>query len=319
LLDTTAQRVVLKDLPLYFETIGDLELIRSLTDLELRGDTVLADVDLSIFENFGRLKRLVLELPRYWTGQIPSTIDSLEYFTLAPSESARVNFELSNCTLPLTSKDTLTYLSLTGWVDDESFSIAPFKNLSTLVCKTIPLSNVLETCTSTLRSFETEFILPSGPTGEREWDFQRSNFNCYCLRSLRRLCLTIVFYKGIVDDAEWYLERCMRAIKIISESTFAMTLEELEVCAGLDLYDVTFLSKFENLRILRWNYPNWGLRTAAPTSRLGITPGAVVSKVFENLASPPKVFIQLVWWPEVRPTLVIPSVDELVIHGNTWN
>jgi hypothetical protein len=308
LFETTARRVVLKDLPLFFHTIRDLEHILSLTDLELRGNSVFNSVELGIFENFGQLKRLVLELPSHWTGRIPATLDSLEYFTLAPRESARVNFELSDRVLPFGSKNTLMYLSLTGWADDESFSIAPFNNLSMLVCKSIPLSNVLDKSTSTLRSFETEFILPSGPAAEREWGFQKSNFDCHCLRSLRQLCLKIVFFKGTVDDAAWYLDGCMRAVKIISECPFAMTLEELELWAGLDLDDVTFLSEFEKLRILRWNYPNWALRLAAPASRLGITPAAIVSKVFEIFPSPPKVCVQVVRRPEVRPALIIPSV-----------
>jgi hypothetical protein len=69
---------------------------------------------------------------------------------------------------------------------------------------------------------------------------------------------------------------------------------------------------------LRWNYPNWAVRMEA-ASRLGITPGAVVAKVFGGLASPPKVYVKLVWSPEVRPTLVIPPDDELASPENNWS
>jgi hypothetical protein len=266
-------------------------------------------LDLGLLECFPSLKRLVLELPKTWHGHCEGIV-GLEHFTVAPNEGARGEIELSDDlrVLPINSNDTLVSLDVRGFFSD-AFSLDEFQNLRSLIYKTDPLTHtenvfldVLARNVSTLRSFVTEFLIGTTPNAEILAN-QTILFSCPCFRALEELSLKILYW-GPKDDASPYIENCMDAVHVISESL--PTLQLIKLSAGLDVARAGCLSKLKNLMSLTWNFPRGGLRGVQPG---GADAAEIVAEVFKEFSESPEVCVQLVRWDIAETTVHKPSLE----------
>jgi hypothetical protein len=303
-----ARRVSLVDDSASNLLLHRLSYCRCLIDLEISSEN--KDLDLDVLECFYALKRIVLELPKTWHGHCDGIV-GLEQFTVAPNEGARGEIELSDDlrVLPVNSNDTLVSLEVRGFFSD-AFSLDDFEKLESLVYKTDPLTHsenvfldVLAQNASTLRSFDTEFIIVMTPNVEELTAQQTILFSCPCFRALKELSLKILYW-GLKDDASPYIERCMDVVEVISESL--ATLQLVKLFAGLDVAWTGCLSKLRTLTSLTWNFPRGGLGRVKPG---GANAAEIVAEVFKDFVEPPEVCVQLVRWNVSETTVHKPSLE----------
>jgi F-box domain len=227
-----------------------------------------SSLDLSLIGCF-KVKRLdIRTLPAHHFGELKD-LSGLESYSVQTAD-----VKIPYTALPLASADTLTSLSLSGYVSD-NFTLEPFTNLNFLGYALSPYDDlregffeVLASCRSTLRRFDAKFRVDTRVGDVARWvAYQSSIFVLPCLKALKD------FRLEIAPEDDWRFGRSNVFVKSCMDIVEAMTshlstLEQVNISGGLDVSRLQLLGDLKQLKELTWSVGTGQLRGVAAGSDL---------------------------------------------------
>ena len=253
------------------------------------------------------LKSLRLDFPLSLAGSLMQ-LTELEELSLQPTHSSEFAEDfLSPSVLPTGSAEVLSRLSLTDCCFDDDVSLRLFTSLKHLTASRTGTNDRLDglicDLPAMLVSLDTDVYLDGcealrwSKTGDIPIDSQWPTLSSPCLRHLQKLCLYM--FCGLGENAltsfpsSYYVDCCLMIIEQLTRDS--ISLEDVELWAGMDLERVHVLNSWRNLKSLKWIIPaGQGYIEGGYTWKQDLN--AYVVNIFHGFPKIPKVSIEILEW-----------------------